>query len=190
MSLLCSSRSVVATNVRLQVEGPSGELEKNVHVQLSMIENDEVTPNYRLRAHVGGAICGDLRALGYYRPTIEFGLRPPLKKGWQVLIIKVMPGVPVLTGGTGMVLCGSMRIDKGYLRLPDTRPAIGAILSQGDYEDLKKPLASITLCEGHSDSESAKAQLDTAFGLYKAFWDTGYNSGERHRFGYATLEGS
>ncbi|MFR0259428.1 hypothetical protein ACLHZS_42340, partial [Escherichia coli] len=47
VSLLCLSGSAVAANVRLQVEGLSGQLEKNVRAQLSTIESDEVTPDRR-----------------------------------------------------------------------------------------------------------------------------------------------
>ena len=106
VSLLCLSGSAVAANVRLQVEGLSGQLEKNVRAQLSTIESDEVTPDRRFRARVDDAIREGLKALGYYQPTIEFDLRPPPKKGRQVLIAKVTPGVPVLIGGTDVVLRG------------------------------------------------------------------------------------
>ena len=50
VSLLCLSSSAFAANVRLQVEGLSGELEKNVRAQLSTIQGDEVTPDRRFRA--------------------------------------------------------------------------------------------------------------------------------------------
>ena len=72
VSLLCLSGSAVAANVRLQVEGLSGQLEKNVRAQLSTIESDEVTPDRRFRARVDDAIREGLKALGYYQPTIEF----------------------------------------------------------------------------------------------------------------------
>lgn len=190
VSLLCLSGSAVAANVRLQVEGLSGQLEKNVRAQLSTIESDEVTPDRRFRARVDDAIREGLKALGYYQPTIEFDLRPPPKKGRQVLIAKVTPGVPVLIGGTDVVLRGGARTDKDYLKLLDTRPAIGTVLNQGDYENFKKSLTSIALRKGYFDSEFTKAQLGIALGLHKAFWDIDYNSGERYRFGHVTFEGS
>ncbi|XNM58141.1 POTRA domain-containing protein [Escherichia coli] len=64
VSLLCLSGSAVAANVRLQVEGLSGQLEKNVRAQLSTIESDEVTPDRRFRARVDDAIREGLKALG------------------------------------------------------------------------------------------------------------------------------
>lgn len=88
-SLLLVSGVASAANVRLQIEGLSGELEKNVRAQLSTIQSDEVTPDRRFRARVDDAIREGLKALGYYEPTIEFDLRPPPKRGRQVLIAKV-----------------------------------------------------------------------------------------------------
>ena len=55
-SLLLVSGVASAANVRLQVEGLSGELEKNVRAQLSTIQSDEVTPDRRFRARVDDAI--------------------------------------------------------------------------------------------------------------------------------------
>ncbi|WP_432214674.1 hypothetical protein, partial [Salmonella enterica] len=45
VSLLCLSSSGVAANVRLKLEGLSGELEKNVGAQLSTIQSHEVGPD-------------------------------------------------------------------------------------------------------------------------------------------------
>ncbi len=190
ISLLCLSSSAVAANVRLKVEGLSGELEKNVRAQLSTIQSDEVTPDRRFRARVDDAIREGLKALGYYEPTINFDLLPPPAKGRQVLIAKVTPGQPVLIGGTDVILRGGARTDKDYLALLKTRPAIGTVLNQGDYDDFKKSLTSVSLRKGYFDSEFVKSQLGIALGRHQAFWDIDYDSGERYRFGHVTFEGS
>ncbi|MDI7506585.1 POTRA domain-containing protein, partial [Cronobacter dublinensis] len=75
-ALLMASASTAAP-VRLQVEGLSGALQKNVRAQLSTIQVDEVTPDRRFRARVDDAIRKGLKALGYYEPTIDFELREP-----------------------------------------------------------------------------------------------------------------
>ncbi|WP_280137691.1 POTRA domain-containing protein, partial [Escherichia coli] len=89
-------------------------------------------------ARVDDAISEGLKALGYYQPTIEFDLRPPPQQGRQVLIAKVTPGVPVLIGGTAVVLRGGARTDQDYLNMLDTRPALGTALNQGDSENFQK----------------------------------------------------
>ncbi len=89
---------------------------ENVRAQLSTIQSDEVTPDRRFRARVDDAIREGLKALGYYEPTIEFDLRPPPKRGRQVLIAKVTPGEPVRIGGTEVILRGGARTDSDYRR--------------------------------------------------------------------------
>lgn len=146
-SLLLVSGVASAANVRLQVEGLSGELEKNVRAQLSTIQSDEVTPDRRFRARVDDAIREGLKALGYYEPTIDFDLRPPPAKGRQVLIAKVTPGEPVRIGGTEVILRGGARTDRDYLDLLNTRPAIGTILNHGDYDSFKSSLTRAAIKE-------------------------------------------
>lgn len=189
-SLLLVSGVASAANVRLQVEGLSGELEKNVRAQLSTIQSDEVTPDRRFRARVDDAIREGLKALGYYEPTIDFDLRPPSAKGRQVLIAKVTPGEPVRIGGTEVILRGGARTDRDYLDLLNTRPAIGTILNHGDYDSFKSSLTRVALRKGYFDSEFNKSQLGVSLDRHQAFWDIDYNSGERYRFGPVTFEGS
>lgn len=189
-SLLLVSGVASAANVRLQVEGLSGELEKNVRAQLSTIQSDEVTPDRRFRARVDDAIREGLKALGYYEPTIDFDLCPPPAKGRQVLIAKVTPGEPVRIGGTEVILRGGARTDRDYLDLLNTRPAIGTILNHGDYDSFKSSLTRVALRKGYFDSEFNKSQLGVSLDRHQAFWDIDYNSGERYRFGPVTFEGS
>ena len=190
VSLLLTSGVASAANIRLQVEGLSGELQKNVRAQLSTIGSDEVTPDRRFRARVDDAIREGLKALGYYEPTIDFELKPPPAKGRQVLLAKVTPGEPVLIGGTDVILRGGARTDSDYLSLLQTRPKIGTVLNHGDYDHFKSSLTSVALRKGYFDSEFNKSQLGVSLDRHQAFWDIDYDSGERYRFGDVTFEGS
>jgi outer membrane protein assembly factor BamA len=190
VSLLLTSGVASAANVRLQVEGLTGALQKNVRAQLSTIESDEVTPDRRFRARVDDAIREGLKALGYYEPTIDFDLRPPPAKGRQVLIARVSPGEPVKIGGTDVVLRGGARDDKDYIKLLHDRPAIGTVLNHSDYEGFKKDLTRVALRKGYFDSQFNKSQLGISLDRHQAFWDIDYDSGQRYRFGDVTFEGS
>lgn len=190
VSLLLTSGVASAASIRLQVEGLSGELQKNVRAQLSTIDSDEVTPDRRFRARVDDAIREGLKALGYYEPTIDFELKPPPAKGRQVLLAKVTPGEPVLIGGTDVILRGGARDDRDYLDLLKTRPKIGSVLNHSDYDHFKSSLTSVSLRKGYFDSEFKKSQLGIALERRQAFWDIDYDSGQRYRFGDVTFEGS
>lgn len=190
-SLCVASAWANAASVRLQVEGLSGELQKNVRAQLSTISSDEVTPDRRFQARVDDAIRAGLKALGYYEPTINFTLQPPPQKGGrQVLLAKVDAGQPILIGGTDVILRGGARTDKDYLALLPTRPKIGTVLDHADYDNFKKSLSGIALRKGYFDSDFRKSQLGVSLERHQAFWDIDYDSGERYRFGAVTFEGS
>ena len=188
--LIATTSAVHAANIRLQVEGLSGELQRNVRAQLSTIESDEVTPDRRFQARVDDAIRSGLKALGYYEPTIEFELRPPPAKGRQVLIARVSAGEPVLIGGTDVVLRGGARTDSDYLALLRTRPAIGSVLNHSDYTRFKSSLTRVALRKGYFDSEFNKSQLGVSVARRQAFWDIDYDSGQRYKFGAVTFENS
>lgn len=190
-SLCMVSAWTTAANIRLQVDGLSGELQKNVRAQLSTIQRDEVTPDLRFQSRVDDAIREGLKALGYFEPTINFTLSPPpVGKGRQVLLVDVSPGEPVLIGGTDVVLSGGARTDEKYLALLKTLPQIGTVLNQGDYDSFKSELSSLALSEGYFDSEFVKSQLGVSLARHQAFWDIDFNSGERYRFGKVTFQGS
>ncbi|ALB64151.1 Uncharacterized protein YtfM precursor [Cronobacter condimenti 1330] len=189
-TLLMASASTAAP-VRLQVEGLTGALQKNVRAQLSTIQVDEVTPDRRFRARVDDAIRNGLKALGYYEPTIDFELREPPPGGRrQVLLAHVNPGEPVRIAATDVILRGGARDDRAYLDLLKKRPAIGTVLNHHDYDSFKKGLTSVALRRGYFDSEYKKSQLGVSVERRQAFWDIDYDSGPRYRFGDVTFSGS
>lgn len=189
--LLLVSVMANAANIRLQLKGLSGQLEKNVRIQLSTIESDEVTDDQRFRARISESVRSGLKALGYYQPEIHFALLPPPVNGRrQVLQVTVDAGKPVLLAGTRVNLRGGARTDADFQALLEKRPAIGTVLNQGDYDDFKKLLANLALNKGYFDAEFDTSQLGIALSRQQAFWDLDYNSGERYRFGTVSFSGS
>nr|WP_208757967.1 autotransporter assembly complex family protein [Yersinia aleksiciae] len=191
MCVLLATPLAYAANVRLQVEGLSGDLERNVRARLSTIGTDEVTSDGRFRSRVDEAIRQGLRALGYYDPTITFELQARPAPARSVLIAKVVPGEPVLIAGVDIVLQGGAKTDPDYLALVrrDT-PKIGSILNHGDFDNFKSSLTGLALRRGYFDANMIKSQLGVAAELRKAFWDIDFDSGERYRFGKVVFQGS
>ncbi|MFZ1875340.1 MAG: autotransporter assembly complex family protein [Chania sp.] len=188
---LFAAPSVLAANLRLQVQGLSGDLDRNVRVRLSGITPEEVSAEGRFRARVDAAIRQGLRPLGYYEPTIEFTLddRPTLSR--PVLYAKVNPGEPVRIAGANINLEGGARTDEDYLTLVKTsRPTLGEILNHGEYDSFRNSLTGLALRKGYFDANMAKSQLGVAQELHKAFWDIDFDSGDRYRFGKVKFQGS
>ncbi|MBK0035634.1 outer membrane protein assembly factor [Erwinia sp. S43] len=190
--LLIAAPAAEAANVRLQVTGLSGELQKNVRARLSTITNDEVTSDGRFRSRVSVAVKEGLKALGYYEPQIDFELRPaPAKGGRPVLLAKVTPGEPVKIAGETIILRGGARTDSDVQQLVrDGKPKIGSVLNHGQYDKFKSSLSGLALRKGYFDGEYRKSQLGVSVERREAFWDIDYDSGQRYRFGPVTFEGS
>ncbi|CAK9886143.1 MAG: Translocation and assembly module subunit TamA [Candidatus Erwinia impunctatus] len=181
-----------ADNVRLQLTGLSGELQKNVRARLSTIGKEEVSADGRFQSRVSEAVKEGLRALGYYEPQIEFTLQPPPPGGKRpVLLAKVTPGEPVILTDEQIIIRGEAREDRDYQALlSGAKQHIGHVLDHGDYDDFKSAMNSIALRKGYFDSEFEKSQLGVSVARREAVWDIDYNSGDRYRFGDVSFSGS
>lgn len=190
--LMLASASVgAASNVRLQVTGLTGELQKNVRAQLSTITADEVSADGRFRSRVNNAIRQGLRALGYYDPEIDFQFLPAVNGGRPVLMVKVSPGEPVKIAGVDVDIEGHAHNDEDFLKLrKEKTPAIGTVLNHGDYDDFKSDLNTLAVSKGYFDAHFLKSQLGVMESTHQAFWDIDYDSGDRYRFGALSIEGS
>ncbi|MDU7868255.1 MAG: POTRA domain-containing protein, partial [Pantoea sp.] len=191
-SLLLAAPALEAATVRLQVEGLTGDLQKNVRARLSTIGNDEVSNDGRFRARVSVAIKEGLRALGYYEPEIDFESRPaPPKGGRPVLVARVTPGEPVKIGGSSIVIEGDARNDADYKAwVAQGRPKVGTQLNHGQYDKFKSGFSNLALRNGYFDGNFKKSQLGVSVERREAFWDIDYDSGQRYRFGDVSFEGS
>ncbi|WP_130832030.1 autotransporter assembly complex protein TamA [[Erwinia] mediterraneensis] len=192
VSLLVAAPVVQAATVRLQLEGLTGDVQKNVRARLSTIGSDEVSNDGRFRARVSEAIKEGLRALGYYEPDIDFESRPaPAAGGRPVLIARVTPGPPVKIGGSTIVVRGEARDDPDYQEwVKQGRPAVGSQLNHGDYSKFKNGFSNLALRNGYFDGDFKTSQLGVSVERREAFWDIDYDSGPRYRFGDVSFQGS
>ncbi|ADP10260.1 Uncharacterized protein ytfM precursor [Erwinia sp. Ejp617] len=190
--LLIAAPVAQAVNVRLQVTGLSGELEKNVRARLSTITSDEVSADGRFMSRVSEAVKEGLKALGYYEPQIDFELQPPPTGGKRPLLLaKVMPGQPIKLAGETVILRGGARTDEDYRRLANgAKPKLGSVLNHNDYDKFKSSLSNMALRKGYFDAEYRKSQLGVSVERHEAFWDIDYDSGQRYRFGDVSFSGS
>ncbi|MBS0969207.1 outer membrane protein assembly factor [Chimaeribacter arupi] len=194
LSILCvllASPLAHAATLRLQVEGLSGDLEKNVRVRLSAIGSDEVTADGRFRASVDKAVRQGLRPFGYYDPTIDFEYRATPPPGRPVLIARVTPGEPVRIAGTSVVIEGQGKDDEDYQTLKKNNiPVKGTQLNHGTYESFKSSITNVAVRKGYFDATMRKSQLGIIQDQHQAFWDIDFDTGQRYRFGRVTFEGA
>ncbi|MBS6437553.1 MAG: autotransporter assembly complex family protein [Pantoea sp.] len=190
--LLAAAPVAEAAKVRLEVQGLTGDLNKNVRARLSTIGADEVSNDGRFRARVSEAIQQGLKALGYYEPDIDFEARPaPAQGGRPVLIAHVKPGEPVKIAGSTIVLEGDALRDPDYQAwVKEGTPKKGRQLNHGEYDKFKSGFSNLALRNGYFDGDFKKSQLGVSVERREAFWDIDYDSGQRYRFGDVSFSGS
>ncbi|RTY55262.1 outer membrane protein assembly factor [Pantoea sp. YU22] len=190
--LLAAAPVAEAAKVRLEVQGLTGDLNKNVRARLSTIGADEVSNDGRFRARVSEAIQQGLKALGYYEPDIDFESRPaPPHGGRPVLIAHVTPGEPVKIAGSTIVLEGDALRDPDYRAwVKEGTPKKGRQLNHGEYDKFKSGFSNLALRNGYFDGDFKKSQLGVSVERREAFWDIDYDSGQRYRFGDVSFSGS
>nr|WP_097032283.1 autotransporter assembly complex family protein [Sodalis endosymbiont of Henestaris halophilus] len=176
---------------RLQVEGLSGDLQRNICSGLSTISNNEVTVDERFQNRVDNTVREGLRALGYYSPTINFALKPVVNGGCDVLITRIIPGKPIKIAGINVIVRGEAQQDSDYQQwISDSKPALGTILNHGSYDRFKNGFFSLALRKGYFDAEFRKSYLSVAPSRYEAYWDIDFDSGQRYRFGKVRYHGA
>ncbi|MGL5007529.1 MAG: autotransporter assembly complex protein TamA [Plesiomonas sp.] len=189
LTLLFASLPLQAS-VKLQINGLSGELQRNVRAHLSTITDDEVSASPRFKRRVKTGIEDGLKALGYFNPEIQFDLvrrEPPAK---PLLVVKVNPGEPVKIKKITIELLGDAQNDPAFQALLKKTPKIGSVLNQSDFDSFRKQLTSLALERGYFKAQVSNSKLEVAPELHEAFWVITLNSGRRYRFGQVTFSGS
>lgn len=180
-----------SANVHLQVEGISGDLQRNIRAHLSTIGYDEVTADTRFQIRVDNALREGLRAMGYYLPTIDFVFKPSVNGDRDVLIARIIPGKLVEIAGVNVILRGEARQDNDYLQwISDGKPILSSVLQHSAYDNFKNGFSNLALRKGYFDAEFRKSQLGVMPSRYQSYWDIDFDSGQRYRFGKVRFHGA
>lgn len=173
--------------VRVEIDGVSGELRRNIRAHLSIYQRRSETdlPESIVRAlhrRAPDEIRRALRPFGYYRPTIESELRQA-DGAWRARY-RVAPGPPVRYASVDVVLTGA-GADDPMLRgvLPEVGVEEGAVLLHPEWEEAKQTLLNQAAGRGYLDVEVARSrvEVDTTAGTARATLRV--ETGPRYRFG-------
>ncbi len=180
-----------SANICLQIEGLTGDLQRNVRTRLLRVPTEEVIADARFQNQVDNAVREGLRALGYYSPTINFDLKPTANGECDVLTARITPGEPVKIAGVNVILRGDPRQNSDYWQwVTNAKPAQGTVLNHGAYDRFKNGFSSLARRKGYFDAEFCKSQLGVSPERYQAYWDIDFNSGQRYCFGKVLFHGA
>lgn len=189
--LLLFISNVYSTNIHLQVEGLSSELQRNLYANLSTIITDEINDDTNPQIKVDNVLRKGLRALGYYSPIIDFSLYRSTNGSNNLLIAHINPGQPVKITSIHVILRGDACQDIDYQQMiaRDKLP-LGKVLNHSDYEKFKSNFSNLALRKGYFDADLRKSQLCVSPSRHQAFWNIDFNSGKRYLFGKVRFHGT
>ena len=189
--LLVSMSPARAVELVVEVDGLSGDLEKNVRATLGILqENAERMSESRLRRlhlQAEADIEQALRPFGYYTPRIDSALTPR-QAGWLARY-RIDPGEPVRVADVVVRLAGAGQNDPALRKVAESFPLkSGDVADHRRYEEGKTRLRRRALSNGYLDADfdPAELRIDPAAGQAEILLTL--NTGQRYRFGPVSLE--
>ena len=195
IALLLSGYSLLAWGVELKVEvsGVGGELEKNVLAHLAIYQeqgNPELLLSRirHLHAKATHQIEAALQPFGYFRPAVAKTLEKAESKKGQRWVARytIDPGPAIELVEVDYRIMGEGAEDPG---LPHSFPlAPGDVLDQRRYEEAKRRLLDAAAEQGYLQAELLVSEIRVDLEAYQASILLHLDSGPRHYFGEVRFE--
>ena len=188
VSLLCSFSAHADDWLTLNIQGVSGELDRNIRAHLGQLPSSKV----QRRAYIFNAednISAALHSLGYYHGQVEREVLSPEEGAWT-LKLTIKPGAPTIIEWVDINLDGEILHDPvvlDWLNSLTIRP--GDILNDGIYEQIKSQLVTLALARGYFDGKYIKSVITVNRDMNTARITLNYDSGQRYLIGDVSFEG-
>jgi translocation and assembly module TamA len=194
--LFCRAAPLRAADpVEFEVQGVEGAAQKNVREALALpagLVRDGKVDRFWLDRFAGQAAQKARLALqpyGYYHAQVGVSIHE--KGGSYRLLVQVTPGEPVRVAEVAVGITGA---GAGEPELGSTLRSFplakGEVLVQPDYERAKSNLRSRAVGLGYLDADFTRHEIRIAPGELSARVALTLETGERYRFGDATIEGA
>lgn len=175
----------LAQQVEVKVEGDYPQLQDNAEAFVGRVEGRSANSLRRYAGTAESQVEGALRALGYYRPGIQWEVIEPSGEQEEParLVLTVQPGEPVRVRSRKVEIEGPASEDPDFSgSLPPT-PAEGDVLNHGQYSTLRQTIRNRASRLGYFDGEFTSRKLEVDPEKRVADITLIYRSGERYRLG-------
>ncbi len=186
-ALWSGSASLWAVDLRVEIEGLSGESAANVLAMLSIYQERDAKDltEARIEAlhrHAPAQIRKALEPFGFYRIQIEAHLDPPERAdGAWLARYRIDPGEPVRIAQIDYRLTGPGAADPA---LPRSLPlAVGEVLNHAAYERAKSDLQYAVLSQGYLDYQLTRHRVLVDPQANAAWVELHLDTGPQYRFG-------
>ncbi|MFT7338397.1 MAG: translocation and assembly module TamA, partial [Marinobacter maritimus] len=185
--LLWSSFSV-AEQVEVRVKGDFPELQKNAEAFIGEVEGRSADNLRRYASTAVSQANKALRALGYYRPVVDWKIEEADAEKTAKLILEITPGDPVRVKSRTVEIRGPAASDPRFKDNLPVHPAEGDVLNHGDYTNLRNTLQNRARRRGYFDGRLVTRTLEVDPEALSAKIVLVFESGDRYRLGAVTFE--
>ncbi|WP_207308750.1 autotransporter assembly complex protein TamA [Marinobacter caseinilyticus] len=166
--------------VSVRVQGDYPALQQNAEAFIGTVEGRSADSLRRYASTATDQIKQALRALGYYRPQIQWRV---IAEDMPRLELTVEPGEPVRIESRVIEIRGPAADDAEFGTVPYQRLAVGEVLNHGDYNSVRQTISNRALRLGYFDGEFTARRLEVDPDAGTANIELIYQSGERFRLG-------
>ncbi|ERS81136.1 membrane protein [Marinobacter sp. EVN1] len=187
--LLWQASSVLANQVRVEVEGDYDQLQENAEILLGEVQDRTADGLRRYASSAVSQVEEAVRALGYYNPTIRWQVNEQDEASAE-LVLTIIPGEPVRVRSRRVDIQGPGADDPDLVQDLPERPREGDILNHGEYDGLRQSIQNRAGRLGYFDGEYETRKLKVDPKANAADILLTYRTGERYQLGEVTfLEG-
>lgn len=193
LSCLYYMPSYAQINVKVDINGVSGDIADNVRLFLS-IEQQKTHALLsearlrRLHKRAPKEISDALQPFGYYRPAIDSALTQPAPNQW-LASYTIKPGVAIPIAQFNLSISEEMRNDPEFQALLLNIPLRqGGIFNHLEYEKMKTDLARLAAERGYFSARFTEHRVEIDLDKYEARVNVNYQGGPRYRFGEILLQ--
>ncbi|MFV8571416.1 autotransporter assembly complex protein TamA [Marinobacter sp. SBS5] len=185
----CCSSVVMASQVKVEVEGDHDALEDNARIFVGEVEGRTADGLRRYAPTAVGQVKEAVRALGYYSPKVTWKVNE-VDDGAAELELTVIPGEPVRVRQRNVNIDGPGKDDQEFVSQLPEQPKVGDVLNHGQYDSLRQSIQNRAGRLGYFDGEFEARELKVDPVEKAADINLSFRSGDRYRLGPVTfLEG-
>ncbi len=179
--------------VSVDIQGVNPEIEKNIRLYLSIVQQNKVTTTSPTRLHLLHRIATQeirkaIQPYGYYQASIESSLSKDQENNWLARY-KITLGAPVIISTYDFKMSAELLLDNEFTKLlKNLQIHSGEIFNHIRYETLKTELALLAAERGYFEARFSKHEVTVDLENLSAKIQLHFISGKRYHFGNVKLQ--
>lgn len=177
----------LAQQVEVRVKGDYPGLQENAEAFIGEVEGRSAGNLRRYASTAASQASKALRALGYYRPVVDWQVEESDAEETARLILTITPGDPVRIKSRTVEIRGAAASDSRFTDNLPVHPAEDDILNHGDYSNLRDTLQTRARRRGYFDGRLVTRTLEVDPEALAANITLVFESGDRYQLGEVTF---